>query len=227
MPAARWRPAVRVACLLAVLALGSPGPARAAVPGAAGDSVRVPILLVVSGTDATIEALPAAGAFRVRMSGDSATWFTDRPARRTGTMPAAGLAREWPRVFGADPPNAALLVRIEGQLRTYVVEATAFRAARGVIAFTARPLAGATSVLPARGGEVDLFIDDAQADVPVDPADQPASPAGSPVWVYHSLVIPRETGPSVGRITLNPGGQPVAPDLVYSLPASSLAAPGN
>ena len=43
----------------------------------------------------------------------SLAWFTDRPARRAGNTTVKGLAANWKQWgFTADPPNAAIAIRV-------------------------------------------------------------------------------------------------------------------
>jgi uncharacterized protein YjbI with pentapeptide repeats len=70
-------------------------------------------------------------------------WFSDRPARRSGTFPNRVLAEAW-RGFGfaADPPNAALVYSDRsGRVgRTVIVELSHPRLAGGKLSFAARVL---------------------------------------------------------------------------------------
>ena len=69
------------------------------------------------------------------------TWFTDRPARRSGTIKLAGLAAIWKASgFTSDPPNAALIVHSAKGDRTHVVELTRPRTDHKQVSFRVREL---------------------------------------------------------------------------------------
>ena len=167
----------------AALAVTAVGVLAAAQPAMAGDmgkkavkTVTVPILLSISGDATTIERIGTTDTFRLRMQGtrNLVTWFTDRPARRTGVMEARDLVTEWKGLgFDADPPNSALVLRSGDQAKTIVVETTHPRFANGVLAFTIKPIASGAVTIPDAAPDADLFIDDASAVLPVDPAQMP------------------------------------------------------
>lgn len=90
------------------IGLGTSG-ASAAPPSASWS-----LLYAVAGDTATFDPL-GADRYRVTMRGTDAmtTWFTDRPVRRTGVLPTAGLVGGWraggDASFARNPPNVALV----------------------------------------------------------------------------------------------------------------------
>jgi uncharacterized protein YjbI with pentapeptide repeats len=71
------------------------------------------------------------------------TWFSDRPARKSGSFPISGLAGAWKGFgFAADPPNAALTYTDPGGKpgRTVIVELSHPRYSAGRLSFAARVL---------------------------------------------------------------------------------------
>ena len=98
------------------------------------------------------------------------TWFTDRPERRAGVMTLRGLASIWQASgFAADPPNAAVILTVDGQARTHVVELLRPKAVGTSVSFALRvvPSASAAGFRHADGlasgtyRRVAVFIDDA------------------------------------------------------------------
>lgn len=79
------------------------------------------------------------GAFELTLGGldREVVWFSDRPARRSGTFPTRGLVAAW-KGFGflSDPPNAALVY----DDRTAVLELGPPRLVKGRISFRVRPV---------------------------------------------------------------------------------------
>jgi hypothetical protein len=108
---------------------------------------------------------------RLSMPADAPlTWFTDRPARRTGTARLSALVRNWDIWgFRADPPNAAVLLRSTSGRRTHVVTLTSPRLRDGRVTFRMRPVpefgeagyAHEHDLQPGRYPRGQLFIDDA------------------------------------------------------------------
>lgn len=173
----------RVSAAAVALAVTVGGIVVGAQPAMAGDvgkasakTVRVPILLSISGDRTSIERIGTSDSFRMRMQGthNLVTWFTDRPVRRAGVMEARDLVKEWKGLgFDAVPPNSALVLRAGDVSTTIVVETTHPRYENGVIAFTLKPIPGGGAVIPESAPDADLFIDDAQVDIPVDPGQMP------------------------------------------------------
>ncbi|MGI9187826.1 MAG: hypothetical protein ACR2J9_10005 [Gaiellales bacterium] len=154
---------VRHAFIVAVLVL------LAAVP-AASAKVKTPGILyaldassgeVVHGGDGYRLSMPA--ATRV-------TWFSDRPARQSGTMTLRGLVSIWRTSgFAADPPNAAVILASEGAELTHVVELRRPRVAGGSVTFALREVPTgmvmghrhADGLVPGTYRHAAVFIDDA------------------------------------------------------------------
>jgi uncharacterized protein YjbI with pentapeptide repeats len=110
------------------------------------------------------------------------TWFSDRPARKSGSFPTTALAEAWKGFgFKADPPNAALTYTDPSgdPGRTVIVELSHPRYAKGRLSFAARVLdpdsikepnladhAAAADRDPTRKvKDASLFIDDGTAPV--------------------------------------------------------------
>lgn len=136
-------------------------------------------------------------------------WFTDRPARHAGHLPAGALADRWAKFgFAADPPNAALtLLDAQRGVDTLVVELRSrpvYDARERTMRYVVRQLdlatgavqAGHDSRFPRRFGDVSLFIDAADAEidlcdadvdpdpcVPGDPDALPTIPATAPDFI--------------------------------------------
>lgn len=200
-------------------------------------TVTVPVILSLTGDDATIDPIPGTDRFRLRVQGtdNELVWFTDHPARRMGHMKADDLAGEWSRVFGKNPPMTALMLRKDGQAFTYVVETTCMAYDNGVLALSIEPMTAAMGALPSKADEVTVIIDEGGARVPRDPADHPLVPLAKDVregeeepldvpvpnedWVFHSIVQPSDDTKYVGpsTVTTDPSDT-----LVYSMPAAYL-----
>lgn len=170
----------------------------------------VPILLVATGEDAQIEPIAGTNTYRLRMMGtqDLITWFTDRPARKTGVMLAHELTAQWRRIgFGQVPPNSALVLRDGMSTHTVSVVATQPKYANGVLAFTIRPLEK-TSALPVSAKSASLFIDDAAVDTSATP------------WNFHSVIPATSDNNYIAKFQLKPNS--ASNVLIYSMPASAL-----
>lgn len=211
-------------------------------------AVTVPILLTLTGDEATIDPIAGTDRFRLRMqgTGNDLTWFTDNPARRVGHMRADDLASEWSRVFGEDAPLAALTLRNDGQTFTYIVEATRMTYDNGVLAFSIEPITAALGALPSKADEVTVVIDDAYATVPRDPKDHPVvrrevisggqsgpqvqvRDAGAPVspladWTFHMIIRPSDGDKYIGNSRIDQSGNGPSDDVIYSIPATTLVA---
>jgi len=196
----------------AILALSG----LAASPVQAAKKTSVPILLVAAGGQTEISPIPGTSSYRLRMQGteDLVTWFTDRPARRSGLMLAHDLVGTWSKIgFTAVPPNSALVLRDPGSTRTLTVEVRAPRYEGGVLAFTIRPLERLAQPLPTSASMSSLFIDDASVVLPPN--------AGA--WPATSVVAPDPSQPYMGTLPIEkPVANPSNGYFIYSLPASSL-----
>lgn len=116
--------------------------AGTAALGAAGkDKPRVEKSSLLYVLDAGKGVLRPAGKGAYKLTpgglGRDVVWFSDRPARRSGTFPTRGLVDAW-KGFGfvADPPNAALVY----DDRTAVLELGRPRLAKGKVSFKVRPV---------------------------------------------------------------------------------------
>lgn len=138
-------------------------------------AATVPVLLAIAGDDATVTPIDGTDKFRLRIRGtdNDLTWFTDKPVRRTGHMHVSDLVNEWPRIFRAQAPTSALIMRSEGVTTTFVVDLTKPSFANGVLAFTIEPIVAAHGAIPSNATDVDLMIDDAKALLPRNPAHHP------------------------------------------------------
>ena len=79
--------------LASALGAAAAGPASSASP-AAPTRQTVSLLYAVSGASATMTLLPGSGnryAFTLRGADARTVWFSDRPARDSGTLPTSGL----------------------------------------------------------------------------------------------------------------------------------------
>lgn len=211
-------------------------------------AVTVPVLLTIAGGEATIDPISGTDRFRLRIlgTGNDVTWFTDHPARRVGHMRADDLASEWSRVFGAEAPLTALTLRQDGQTFTYVVEATRPSYQNGVLAISIEPMTAALGALPSAADEVTIFIDDAGATLPKNPADHPVAlrevsaevddsefastggrvrsdpPVSGSDWSFQAIVQPSDPSKFIGKSQLNGAGSAPQDDFIYSMPASAL-----
>jgi len=141
-------------------------PASAAVPSDVG--------LLFSVIAPTLEVATEGDGFRLTISASSPTaWFTDRPARKAGSFEAADLVSLWSaEQFDTDPPNAAVVVTLNGEQHQHVVELSDPVATATTVSFHATDLADDHSVDPVAGrdathdvaagsyGQSELFIDD-------------------------------------------------------------------
>ena len=181
----------------------------AASPVQAAKKTSVPILLVAAGGQTEISPIPGTSSYRLRMQGteDLVTWFSDRPARKSGLMLAHDLVGTWSKIgFTAVPPNSALVLRDPGSTRTLTVEVRAPRYEGGVLAFTIRPLEKLAQPLPTSASMSSLFIDDASV----------VLPPNSGAW-------PDPSQPDMGTLPIEkPVANPSNGRFIYSLPASSL-----
>lgn len=168
--------------LASALGAAAAGPASSASP-AAPTRQTVSLLYAVSGASATMTLLPGSGnryAFTLRGADARTVWFSDRPARDSGTLPTSGLVGQWAGIgFAADPPNVAIALHDPvGATDTIVAVMRRPSLRGGVLRATMQVLtseqAGAVTGnlaahgdrhdangIPARLGPVSVFIDDA------------------------------------------------------------------
>jgi len=166
--------------LLAVaLAIGAVSPAVADTT-----SQQASVLFAVNGEHARLHQVDGR-TYRLRLRGADArtVWFTDRPARQSGTLRTSLLARHWSAYgFGSDAPNVALVLHspVAGT-QTLVAVMRHPRYSRKVLTARLRvltqeqagdvngPLADHASrhghIIPKRLGNVTLFVDNAAGTV--------------------------------------------------------------
>ena len=108
----RWRSTTVLVAVLAGIGLaGLVPPAGAESNPPAGTPTKpAPVLYTVSASGGTLIPGSGKGTFVLALTGvnPSATWFTDRPARRAGTASVGGTLKSVG--FGNDPPNAVIEV---------------------------------------------------------------------------------------------------------------------
>jgi hypothetical protein len=169
--------------ILTVAVLGIPA---GVAPIAAAQSTATSTLYSLQARGGTLR--PAgAGSYRLTLRGlaPQVTAFTDRPDRRAALRPTRELARYWTRLFGDDPPNAALTIttpsrrpfakgepaRAGQDTIVFELRSPRYDGKANTLTFNARkiaePPAGLTGLNPRRGftpparfGEAALFIDD-------------------------------------------------------------------
>ncbi len=120
------------------------------------------MLLALDARNAQIAAID--GGSRVTLTGyGDVLAFTDRPLRKARRTTVALLTDHWNRLFGNDPPNAALSgVTPDGRSIDVAVELTAVRGDDSTVAFDVRGVGVSRDLhLPAQLVDVSLFIDDA------------------------------------------------------------------
>lgn len=161
------------------LALAVPAGAAMAQPSSPQSrtvpAATVPILLAITGDEATVTPINGTDTFRLRIRGtnNDLTWFSDNPVRRTGHMHVSDLAGEWSRIFAKKAPTSALIMRSGGATSTFVVDLTKPSFANDVLAFTIEPIVAAHGAIPSKASDVDLMIDEAFAVLPKNPAHHP------------------------------------------------------
>lgn len=147
---------------------------------------KVSLLYVVESGSGRLDPVPGTKArFKLTMRplARRAFWFTDRPARRSGSFPSRALASSWTGFgFKADPPNAAIVYETaDGERGTAIAELRRPRYGRKsrALSISARLIgadevqrttisghASAADRTPERAlRSVSLFIDDATAPV--------------------------------------------------------------
>lgn len=180
---------IRIGILASLMLASSLGAAAAGPPSSAASAApseqKVSLLYALSGSSATMTLLPGSGdryAFTLRDADARTVWFSDRPARLSGSLPTSGLVREWSGLgFTADPPNVAITLHepagstetIVAVMRKPTFRAGVLRATMQVLTSEqAGSLTGNLAVhrdhhdangIPARLGSVSVFIDDAAA----------------------------------------------------------------
>ena len=85
----------------------------------------------------TMDIAVSGDAFTLSVPANSSTaWFTDRPDRNAGTMTVADLVSTWSaQGFDTDPPNAAVVVTVNGEQHQHVVELSNPRVEGGMVSF--------------------------------------------------------------------------------------------
>lgn len=73
---------------------------------------QVSLLYSLTGDAGSMRLLPGSGnryAFTLKGADERTVWFSNRPARHSGTLPTTGLVAQWAGLgFAADPPNVAI-----------------------------------------------------------------------------------------------------------------------
>jgi hypothetical protein len=108
LPRAPRLRAVGLACLLAGFCLAFSVPQSVA---ATPKRQKVSLLYVLNSKDGALRPTkkPRRYILSLRALEPHVVWFSDRPARLSGSFPSAGFAAAWAGFgFAADPPNAAL-----------------------------------------------------------------------------------------------------------------------
>jgi Pentapeptide repeats (8 copies) len=143
---------------------------------------QVSLLYSLTGDSGSMRLLPGSGnryAFTLRGADERTVWFSNRPARHSGTLPTAGFVEQWADFgFAADPPNVAITVHEpDGATDTIVAvmrkpsinENGTLRATMEVLSTVrARALTGNLArhgdahdaTIPRSLGSVSVFIDD-------------------------------------------------------------------
>jgi uncharacterized protein YjbI with pentapeptide repeats len=136
-------------CLLS-LALGSSPALGAAKVAKKPQSQQVSLLFALTAGSGNLIPKKGSGArykLVLKSLDHDVTWFSDRPARKSGSFPLLGLAGAWKRFgFVADPPNAALTYTDpDGNTgRTVIVELSHPRYSAARLSFAVRVLDPAT-----------------------------------------------------------------------------------
>ncbi len=153
----------------------------------AADDGRVKILLALDAESAMIEVGGDEHTLTLTEPSDVLA-FTDRPVRAAQRTTVAELVARWDRLFGADPPNAALSgLTQDGRSVDVPVELTSAASSGAAVSFTARRIDdGDRTALPAELHDVSLFIDDTSM------CPDPTPPGGdcSTEIVYASTFVP-------------------------------------
>jgi len=85
-----------------------------------------PVSLLFSVIPPSLVVANEGDGHRVSMPADSSVaWFTDRPERNAASITLAGLVSMWSaQGFDTDPPNAAMVMTVNGEQHQHVVELT-------------------------------------------------------------------------------------------------------
>jgi hypothetical protein len=133
-------------------------------PADAGDAAaagEVQVLLALDAGSATVSDDGEEQTITLRGTSDVLA-FTDRPVRAAQRTSVSELVERWDRLFGDDPPNAALSgVTTDGYSVDVPVELTSISADGDEVSFTARRLDdGQNAPVPDELERVSVFIDD-------------------------------------------------------------------
>lgn len=175
----RW---VKTAALMAAAAISV---AVAPSTGAAEEKPageQVSLLYSLTGDAGSMRLLPGSGnryAFTLSGADERIVWFSNRPARHSGTLPTAGFVEQWTGLgFAEDPPNVAITVHEpDGATDTIVavmrkpsinksgtlratMEVLSTERARALTGNLARHGDSHDATIPRRLGSVSVFIDD-------------------------------------------------------------------
>lgn len=143
---------------------------------------QVSLLYSLTGDAGSMRLLPGSGnryAFTLKGADERTVWFSNRPARHSGTLPTAGFVEQWTGLgFTEDPPNVAITVhepdgatdtivavmrkpRItkSGTLRA-IMEVLSTERARALTGNLARHGDAHDATIPRSLGSVSMFIDD-------------------------------------------------------------------
>lgn len=144
--------------------------ARNASAATSGSDVGLLFSVLAPTMDVAVEG----SGFRLTIAADSPTaWFTDRPVRRAGSFTAADLVSIWSaEKFDVDPPNAALVLVVDGETRQHVVELSDARVTGAKVSFHSEDVGNDPSTDPVANRaathdvavgsftNAELFIDD-------------------------------------------------------------------
>jgi hypothetical protein len=161
------------------------------------------------------------------------TSFTDRPRRAAGSLTEERFAASWGKLFGSDPPNAALEVQgapTSKDVALLVLRDPHYDAARHTLTYSVRRLRKTGDVALAsfgrradgnavtRFGRSSLFVDDGGPE-PVMAELQFEVPAESVVKVTFNNTVLELQGDGVGLMGVGtPAGEPVAAANVVVTP---------
>lgn len=139
-------------------ASAAPLPAAAAAPTGRTAPPPGSLLSVAIEQGALEKAANGRYVLTVTPENGRVTWFSDRPQRLAGHLPASDLVRLWSRLgFAADPPESALVTNSGRGEQSRVVELSRPRWKDGQLVFDARLRSGARATGPFTNAS--LFID--------------------------------------------------------------------
>lgn len=143
---------------------------------------QVSLLYSLTGDSGSMRLLPGSGnryVFTLKGADERTVWFSNRPARHSGTLPTAGFVEQWADFgFAADPPNVAITVHEpDGATDTIVavmrkpsinengtlratMEVLSTERARALTGNLARHGDAHDATIPSSLGSVSVFIDD-------------------------------------------------------------------